>query len=94
MSVATSHPRLRLLPLLIAMGVGSMAASVQAQSLVDLYTAARGYDATYQSAKLQFDATQGRFSGTPGSAAPATAVRVISSVAGRRDRIRSSTGML
>ena len=60
MSVSTSHPRLRLLPLLIAMGVGSMAVSVQAQSLVDLYTAARGYDATYQSAKLQFDATQAK----------------------------------
>jgi outer membrane protein len=30
---------------------------VQAQSLVDLYTAARGYDATYQSAKAQYDAT-------------------------------------
>ncbi len=30
---------------------------VQAQSLVDLYTAARGYDATYQSAKSQFDAS-------------------------------------
>ena len=60
MSVSTSHPRLRLLPLLIAMGVGSMAVSVQAQSLVDLYTAARGYDATYQSAKLQFDATRAK----------------------------------
>jgi len=33
------------------------AASVQAQSLVDLYTAARGFDASYQSAKSQFDAT-------------------------------------
>ena len=31
--------------------------SVQAQSLVDLYNAARGYDATYQSAKAQYDAT-------------------------------------
>jgi outer membrane protein len=45
---------LRLLPLLMLAGVAS---SVQAQSLVDLYTAARGYDATYQSAKSQADAT-------------------------------------
>jgi outer membrane protein len=31
--------------------------SLHAQSLVDLYGAARGYDASYQSAKSQFDAT-------------------------------------
>jgi outer membrane protein len=42
--------------LLIALGA-SLSASAQAQSLVDLYNAARGYDATYQSAKSQFDAT-------------------------------------
>jgi len=30
---------------------------VQAQSLIELYDAARGYDATYQSAKAQMDAT-------------------------------------
>ncbi|MDP3650570.1 MAG: TolC family outer membrane protein [Rhodoferax sp.] len=55
-----SHPRLpvrfRLLPLLLAVGAG-FCASAQAQSLVDLYTSARGYDAAYQSAKHQFDAT-------------------------------------
>ncbi|MEY4737748.1 MAG: hypothetical protein RL302_2067 [Pseudomonadota bacterium] len=45
---------LRLLPLLMLAGVAS---SAQAQSLVDLYTAARGYDATYQSAKSQANAT-------------------------------------
>lgn len=54
------HPRLpvrfRLLPLLLAVGAG-FSASAQAQSLVDLYTSARGYDAAYQSAKHQFDAT-------------------------------------
>ncbi len=32
----------------------------QAQSLIELYDAARGYDATYQSAKLQMDATVSR----------------------------------
>lgn len=34
--------------------------SVQAQSLTDLYGAARDYDATYQSAKAQFDANVAR----------------------------------
>ncbi len=54
------HPRLPvrfpLLPLLLAVGAG-FSASAQAQSLVDLYTSARAYDASYQSAKSQFDAT-------------------------------------
>ena len=47
-------PRFRRLPLLVALAFG---ASAQAQSLLDLYGAARGYDAAYQSAKAQFDAT-------------------------------------
>ncbi|MFM6990034.1 MAG: TolC family outer membrane protein [Rhodoferax sp.] len=54
MSSIVLHSTVRLLPLLIALG---LAAPAQAQSLVDLYTAARGYDAAYQSAKAQFDAT-------------------------------------
>ncbi len=45
---------LRMLPLLM---LASVTSSVQAQSLVDLYTAARGYDATYQSARSQAEAT-------------------------------------
>jgi outer membrane protein len=53
------HPRLparfRLLPLLLAVGAG-FSVSAQAQSLVDLYNAARDYDATYQSAKSSYDA--------------------------------------
>lgn len=49
-------PPLRLLPLLLALGA-SVSLPVQAQSLVDLYDAARSYDATYQSAKSQYDAT-------------------------------------
>ena len=56
MSRPTAATRLRLLPLFVAMA-SCLAASAQAQSLVDLYTAARGYDATFQSAKSQFDAT-------------------------------------
>ncbi len=45
--------RLRSVVLLMAIG---MAPAAQAQSLVDLYAAARGFDASYQSAKAQNDA--------------------------------------
>ncbi len=48
--------RSSLLPLLVALGAG-LAGAAQAQSLVELFTAAKGYDATYQSAKSQADAT-------------------------------------
>jgi len=48
---------LRLVALVGGLGV---AWSVQAQSLLDLYQSARSYDATYQSAKAQFDATVAR----------------------------------
>jgi outer membrane protein len=47
----------RLLPLLLAMGA---TVSAHGQSLVDLYSAARSYDAAYQSAKSQFDAALAR----------------------------------
>jgi outer membrane protein len=48
------HPsRLRHVVLLMAIG---MAPAAQAQSLVDLYAAARDFDASYQSAKAQNDA--------------------------------------
>ena len=56
MSIPSLPARFRLLPLLLAVGAG-FATSVQAQSLVDLYASARTFDATYQSAKSQFDAT-------------------------------------
>ena len=46
----------RKLPLVLALGAG-LGLSAQAQSLVDLYTAAQGFDATYQSAKSQYDAS-------------------------------------
>ncbi len=45
-----------LLPLLVALGAGC-AGVAQAQSLVELFNAAKGYDASYQSAKSQADAT-------------------------------------
>lgn len=44
----------RLLPLTLAL---SAALPSQAQSLLELFDAARGYDAAYQSARSQFDAT-------------------------------------
>jgi outer membrane protein len=50
---APPHNFLRI-SLVMALAFG---ASAQAQSLVDLYGAARTYDAAYQSAKAQFDAT-------------------------------------
>jgi len=39
---------------------GAFCAPVQAQSLLDLYEAAKGFDASYQSARLQFDANLAR----------------------------------
>ena len=59
MNRTTPRFSLRLLPLLLALG-GGFTASAHAQSLVDLYTAARGYDASFQSARSQYDATLAR----------------------------------
>lgn len=56
---ATPSSTNRLVPLLLAMGA-FIAMSAQAQSLTDLYTSARGYDATFRAAKMQFDATMAR----------------------------------
>ena len=52
-----STPFLRLLPLALALAGAFSTSGAAAQSLQDLYTAARGFDASYQSAKSQFDAT-------------------------------------
>ena len=48
--------RFKLLPLAL-LAAATFAPLAQAQSLLDLYSAARGFDASYQSAKSQFDAT-------------------------------------
>jgi outer membrane protein len=45
----------RQLPLVAALSA-ALCASAQAQSLIDLYEAARGYDASYISAKAQYEA--------------------------------------
>ena len=49
----------RLLPLFVAVSA-ALALPVQAQSLVDLYESARGFDASYQSARSLYDATLAR----------------------------------
>jgi outer membrane protein len=48
------------LNLALALGLGSVPSWVNAQSLAELYDAARSYDAIYLSAKAQFDATLAR----------------------------------
>ena len=52
----TAKPRPSPLPLLVALGA-ALSGSAQAQSLVELFNAAKDYDATYQSAKAQAIAT-------------------------------------
>ena len=49
------RPYWRLLPLSVALG-SAFAGPVRAQSLIELYESARAYDATWQSAKAQYDA--------------------------------------
>jgi outer membrane protein len=51
-----------MLPLSIAAAVAllAMAPLARAQSLVELYESARAFDASYQSAKLQYDANLAR----------------------------------
>ena len=55
-----SGPRLPMLPVSVAFALASLAPLAQAQSLVELYESARAFDATYQSAKLQYDANLAR----------------------------------
>jgi outer membrane protein len=52
------RPALRLLPLSLAAAFATLPA--QAQSLLDLYEAARGHDAAFQSARATFEAAQHR----------------------------------
>ena len=53
-------PRLSMLPVSVAFALAALAPLAQAQSLVELYESARAFDATYQSAKLQYDANLAR----------------------------------
>ncbi len=56
MTRQANRSKFRLIPLMLALGA-TLSFSAQAQSLAELYNAALGYDATYQSAKLQYDAS-------------------------------------
>ncbi|MDE2605762.1 MAG: TolC family outer membrane protein [Burkholderiales bacterium] len=51
--------KLRLLPLAAAIGL-SLAGPARADTLLQMYEAARAYDATWQSAKLQYDSSEFR----------------------------------
>ena len=53
-------PRTISLAVAVAVATGMLSLGAQAQSLVELYDSARAYDATYQSAKLQYDANLAR----------------------------------
>jgi outer membrane protein len=57
-----SAPRSSLLPLpiVIALAAAAITPLAQAQSLVQLYESARAFDASYQSARLQYDANVAR----------------------------------
>jgi outer membrane protein len=46
-----------LFPLAVMLALGSLATGAQAQSLVELYEAARGFDATYLAARSQYEAS-------------------------------------
>ncbi|MBC7610870.1 MAG: TolC family outer membrane protein [Polaromonas sp.] len=48
------------LSIAITLALAAMAPQVRAQSLVDLYESARAFDASYQSARLQYDANLAR----------------------------------
>ncbi|MDB5931867.1 MAG: type secretion outer membrane protein TolC family [Polaromonas sp.] len=52
--------RLSIVPVSLAFALAALAPLAQAQSLVELYESARAFDATYQSARLQYDANLAR----------------------------------
>ena len=56
----TLHNKRAAKPMVLAIASALMAISAQAQNLVQLYDAARGFDASYQSARLQYDANLAR----------------------------------
>src|SRR2546426_9296616 len=62
MTPLKKRPAFPVMPLSITIAVALMTAApqAQAQSLVELYESARAFDATYQSAKLQYDANLAR----------------------------------
>lgn len=84
----------RLLPLSLALAA---AIPASAQSLTDLYGAARGYDASYQSAKSQLEATrykaeQAKAANRPSVALQTTLSRTINETSAATDSFSSNSG--
>lgn len=73
--MSLSRTLFRTLPLTAAVAL-AFASSAQAQSLVEMYEAARGYDAGYISAKAQFEANLAKANQTLGGILPNIAVSV------------------
>ena len=56
----TMHNERSIKPMVLAVASALLAMGAQAQNLAELYDSARAFDATYQSAKLQYDANLAR----------------------------------
>lgn len=82
--------RFKLLSLCIAMGATGLPA--HAQSLMDLYTAAKGFDATYQSAKSQFEATLAKGEQSRAGILPTANLTASSSQTGQSSSLASLDG--
>jgi outer membrane protein len=80
----------RLLPLFAALGA-VLTLPVQAQSLVDLYESARGFDATFQSAKSQFDATLARADQAKAAVLPSANLALNASRSSQESTLEGST---
>ncbi len=76
MPLTPSARRLSIVPLSLAMASTFMAlaAPARAQSLVSLYESARAFDASYQSAKLQYDASVARAEQTRAGILPSAGI--------------------
>jgi outer membrane protein len=83
------RPTLRLLPLSLAAAFAALPA--QAQSLLDLYEAARGHDAAYQGARATFEAARYRAEQARASLLPAASLTSTRSETQLDTRTTSST---
>lgn len=84
------RPTLRLLPLSLA--VAFAASPVRAQSLLDLYQAARDHDAAYQSARAQYEATRHRAEQARAGLLPTAGMSASRSETQQDTRSSTSTG--
>ena len=88
--MSLSHTLFRTLPLHAALAL-AFASNAQAQSLVEMYEAARGYDAGFMSARAQFEANLAKANQTLGGILPNIALSA-SATRGYID-IRNDVGM-